>query len=316
MLHEGLNCWDGNGAASLDGANPLPGTFTIDGCREKCEKSPECEAAVLRHGWDDGSSPCFLRKDMRLSECRDYADFDLWEIRRPVTTATTTRASTTSTSTTSLTTTVSTAPGQDFMPVDGGVDRACRGASAGDNQASYYVIQNGIADLEGCKAICVIDALCQGPELICDSRRWDFESTSADSIEFNAQQASLTGIEYSLGRCELWVRPEGIGATAQVEGFTCLRYAGAPTTTSTTLAGDFAPVDGGVNRVCRGSSPADNNPSHFRAMPSASRALSGMCHDAIRKAVEIGSLALVSMLPTGYTASRSALQLSCSCEVC
>ena len=70
------------------------------------------------------------------------------------------------------------------------------------------------------------------------------------------------------------MRPEGIGATAPVEGFTCLRYLGAPTTT-TTSAGDFAPVDGGVNRVCRGSSPGDNNPSHFRAKASASGALSG-----------------------------------------
>ena len=50
----------------------------------------------------------------------------------------------------------------DFVPIDGGIDRACRGVSSGDNNPSYYVIQNGIADLDGCKAICVIDALCQG----------------------------------------------------------------------------------------------------------------------------------------------------------
>ena len=50
----------------------------------------------------------------------------------------------------------------DFVPIDGGIDRACRGASSGDNNPIYYVIQNGISDLDGCKAICVIDALCQG----------------------------------------------------------------------------------------------------------------------------------------------------------
>ena len=37
------------------------------------------------------------------------------------------------------------------MPVDGAVNRACRGQSAGDNDPSYYVVQNGIADLEGGK---------------------------------------------------------------------------------------------------------------------------------------------------------------------
>lgn len=50
----------------------------------------------------------------------------------------------------------------DFEPIDGGVDRACRGASSTDNNPSHYVVQNGIADLDGCKAICIIDALCQG----------------------------------------------------------------------------------------------------------------------------------------------------------
>ena len=48
------------------------------------------------------------------------------------------------------------------MPIDGGIDRACRGVSSGDDNPSYYVIQNGISDLDGCKAICVLDALCQG----------------------------------------------------------------------------------------------------------------------------------------------------------
>merc|ERR1712217_532057 len=37
------------------------------------------------------------------------------------------------------------------------------------------------------------------------------------------------GIEYSASsqRCEVWTRPEGIGATKPVSGFTCLRYLGS-----------------------------------------------------------------------------------------
>lgn len=126
------------------------------------------------------------------------------------------------------------------MPIDGGIDRACRGVSSGDNNPSYYVIQNGISDLDGCKAICVLDALCQG-------------------------------IEYSTGRCELWVRPGGIEATAAVQGFICLRYTGAPTTTPSPWS--FVPVDGGVNRVCRGRSPDDNLPSHYTVAASSGMSL-------------------------------------------
>lgn len=86
------------------------------------------------------------------------------------------------------------------------------------------------------------------------------------------------GIEYSLGRCELWIRPEGIGATAEAQGFTCLRYMGAATTTTPRPA-SFSPVDGGQNRVCRGDSPSDNNPSYFTvaSQDSFSRVLSAQC---------------------------------------
>ena len=165
-LHLGLNCWDLHGAVSLPGANPLPGTFTVIGCRERCEMDLDCEAAVMRHGFDDGSSPCFLRTSLELSSCRDYADFDVWEIRRKSVETTSARPTSTMSTTTSSTTTSSstatTSSSLNFVPVDGGVDRACRGASSSDNNPSYYVIQNGIADLEGCQKICIIDALCQG----------------------------------------------------------------------------------------------------------------------------------------------------------
>ncbi|CAK9090024.1 unnamed protein product [Durusdinium trenchii] len=245
-LHRELNCWDGHGARSLPNSNPLLGTYTVEGCREQCEMNLECEAAVIAKHVSTPKFPCFLRTILQISQCRDYADFDVWEIRRTTVTASTTSRSTVVTSATSTTTSItssasstSSSSSGDFVPVDGGIDRACRGASSGDNSPSYYVIQNGISGLEGCKAICIIDALCQG-------------------------------IEYSTGRCELWVRPGGIEATAAVSGFICLRYTGAPTTTPSPWS--FFPVDGGVNRACRGRSVNDNLASYYHV--AASRGMS------------------------------------------
>merc|ERR1719195_449538 len=86
----------------------------------------------------------------------------------------------------------------DFVPVDGGADRACRGASANDNSASYYLVIS-TASLRECKEQCVQTSGCQG-------------------------------IEFKGSRCEIWTRPEGIGATANVSGFSCLRYLGGSTT--------------------------------------------------------------------------------------
>ena len=69
-----------------------------------------------------------------------------------------------------------------FTPVDGGVNRACRGASTGDNLAEYFTVLSA-NDLEGCKALCVGTDGCKG-------------------------------IEYHIsGRCEVWTRPGGVQAS-------------------------------------------------------------------------------------------------------
>eukprot|EP00439_Symbiodinium_sp_Y106_P057906 s4526_g8.t1 len=81
--------------------------------------------------------------------------------------------------------------GEDFYPVDGGVDRACRGASPGDNKAEYFIVATG-HDLESCKATCTSTNGCKG-------------------IEFHVS-----------GRCELWTRPEGIAASISLTDYTCL----------------------------------------------------------------------------------------------
>ena len=84
--------------------------------------------------------------------------------------------------------------------------------------------------------------------------------------------SSISGIEYSTGRCELWVRPGGIEASAAISGFLCLRYTGAPTTTTTSTTPSpwsFVPVDGGINRVCRGSSANDNSAAYYQLAASS-----------------------------------------------
>lgn len=80
-----------------------------------------------------------------------------------------------------------------FEPVDGGVGRVCRGAHENDNLAHYFDVQSA-PSLDGCKAIC-------------------------------ARTAGCKGIEYhETGRCEIWLREEGIEASRALAGYTCLRF--------------------------------------------------------------------------------------------
>lgn len=87
----------------------------------------------------------------------------------------------------------------EFQDVDGSVDRVCRGATARDNDASYYYVQNvGPNSLEVCKQLCRSDVACKG-------------------------------VEYSnIGRCEIWTRAGGIEASTEIAGYTCLRFKVAP----------------------------------------------------------------------------------------
>ena len=113
----------------------------------------------------------------------------------------------------------------DFQGKDGGVNRACRGASATDNNPSNYEI-HAAATLDECKTICMSVAGCKG-------------------------------IEFSRGRCEVWTRMGGIEATIELSGFSCYTYG------ETAATGEFYPVDGGVDRACRGGSTTDNSPSNY-----------------------------------------------------
>lgn len=105
-------------------------------------------------------------------------------------------------------------------------NQACRGDTHTDNQASYYILasEKASASVGTCKAGCrEMGDLCKG-------------------------------VEWSPGRCELWTRPEGIGATNGVNHFVCLRNDLAPI---------FLPQEGATDRACRGSHQDDNRHDYY-----------------------------------------------------
>lgn len=75
----------------------------------------------------------------------------------------------------------------------------CRGASPTDNHPDYFIVKS-VTSLDECKQRCVATNGC-------------------------------VGIEHINTRCEIWTRPEGIGASSSGVGYTCLRYLGGSTTT-------------------------------------------------------------------------------------
>lgn len=184
--------------------------------------------------WATCENSC-CNRDKFGEEFWNCADIAILPGGSTVSTSTMSTTSTVETSSTTATTTIIT---DEFRPVDGGVGRACRGAHAGDNLATYFTVLNGISSLEECKEKCL-----------------------------QSSAPSCVGIEYSRGRCEVWTRPAGIGASIPLTGFTCLRYGAEPTTTtSPTVPGSFEPVDGGENRVCRGANPNDNKPEYYTVL--------------------------------------------------
>lgn len=102
---------------------------------------------------------------------------------------------------------------------------ACRGNHSNDNNASHYHVVAAYS-IDECKGKCILEL------------------------------PDCKGVEYSFGRCEIWTRPEGLFVTKNISGFTCLRY-GWPTKY-------LQPMDGGTDRVCRRTSPTDNQDYYYR----------------------------------------------------
>lgn len=72
-----------------------------------------------------------------------------------------------------------------------------------------------------------------------------------------------TGIEYSAGRCEIWLRNRGIHAVQEIPlekaEFTCLRY-GWP------ISKMVPAGPPGTSHPCRGRSSSDNHPKHYQVV--------------------------------------------------
>jgi len=184
--------------------------------------------------------------------------------------------------------------GFEWMPVDGGVNRACRGKSAGDNLASYFTVQQGLADLSACQQLCEstegckgldgyscysyeisdfievgagIDRACRGETVADDSSSHKTVQTVASLSQCKQlcrNTAVCTGIEFSGSRCEVW--SHDIKASVAAPGVLCMKL-------------EFSKIDGD-NRACRGSSTSDNNPRNYIIASGA--ASEAECKDACR----------------------------------
>jgi len=73
--HEGINCYEGFGGTSM---GQLDGTFTLADCKAACLDRSGCNGIVMRSGWTDGTSPCWLVGDIRIHDCQVYPDYDVW----------------------------------------------------------------------------------------------------------------------------------------------------------------------------------------------------------------------------------------------
>lgn len=112
------------------------------------------------------------------------------EYRPPFSMQRTTPAPTT-TATTSAAVTSTTGPESfEFLPVDGGTNRACRNYRK-RNSPDFYTVRSGVDTLSQCQGLCRAAEHC-------------------------------SGVEFSPGRCELW--KEAVGATRKLTGFSCYRY--------------------------------------------------------------------------------------------
>ncbi|CAJ1427609.1 unnamed protein product, partial [Effrenium voratum] len=111
-----------------------------------------------------------------------------------------------------------------FLAVDGGSDRACRGAHSADTWSSYYTVHN--VPFNECKDLCLSTWRCRG-------------------------------IQFQEDRCEVWTRALGIQSSAALAGSLCLRLGTLEITDS------FIPFHGGENRSCRGAHVEDDDPSHY-----------------------------------------------------
>jgi len=158
-----------------------------------------------------------------------------------------------------------------FSPVDGGTGRACRRSSEDDNSKVYYHIKKlgAKASFAECQGICLAHGDCTGIEHIafvkehrCEIWQTRIMATLPLKVatclrHVNWMDAPNCCLRGSCGACE------ELGKLGVHDQQTCNATGGQWCDPAYRWYGLFAPVDGGVDRACRGAEPWDNDPSYF-----------------------------------------------------
>lgn len=79
-LHEGLNCVNGQGGYALPDTDKASDSMDLETCQLACEQKPDCEGVLMMPLRDPG--PCWLRTNLKPSECMQGTPWDLWMQRR------------------------------------------------------------------------------------------------------------------------------------------------------------------------------------------------------------------------------------------
>mmetsp|Transcript_101963 Transcript_101963/g.283756 ORF Transcript_101963/g.283756 Transcript_101963/m.283756 type:complete len:454 (+) Transcript_101963:92-1453(+) len=161
-----------------------------------------------------------------------------------------------------------------YTPVDGGVGRACRRTSREDNADDYYHVKklSPEAGFDECQGLCLAHKGCTGIEHIAFAKEHRCEiwqtrimatlphPTATCIRHVNWLQAPNCCLKGSCGACEK-LGPLGVHSRDS-----CVEAHGQWCDPACPWQGIFGPVDGGVDRSCRGAEPWDNDPSYFETL--------------------------------------------------
>ena len=82
----GKNCWEGHGADNMS-PEPYSKSLSLTNCQGACEEDESCEGIVIKRG-KESLGPCFMRRNIQLSRCKDKTPYDLY-LKQTGSTATT-----------------------------------------------------------------------------------------------------------------------------------------------------------------------------------------------------------------------------------
>ena len=74
--YRGKNCFQGHGADNML-PEPYSNSLSLTNCQGACEEDQSCEGIVIKRG-KESLGPCFMRRNIQLSGCRDNQPLDLY----------------------------------------------------------------------------------------------------------------------------------------------------------------------------------------------------------------------------------------------